>query len=147
MRKSPALLRPAALPTSAPLYEGPHPEPPDLAMWNGLGGFTRDGRDSIVVLEGARETPLPWVNVIANPEFGTVVTTGGAAFTWSENSRENRLTPFANDAVSDPTSEALYLRDDEDGGIWTATPGPRKHAERKGRWVVAHGAGPGTSAS
>ncbi len=123
------------------VHEGPDPAPPELAMWNGLGGYSRDGREYVVVLEGDRETPLPWANVIANPGFGTVVTTAGAAFTWSENSRENRLTPFANDAVTDPPSEAIYLRDDEDGAVWTATPGPRKHADRKGRWVAAHGAG------
>ncbi len=94
-----------------------------------------------MVLEGDRETPLPWVNVIANPSFGTVVTTAGAAFTWAENSRENRLTPFANDPVTDPTAEAIYLRDDEDGRIWTATPAPLRHRDRSGKWVVRHGAG------
>lgn len=134
---------PARFQPSAPatLREGPDPEPPELAMWNGRGGFSRDGREYVVVLEGAAETPLPWANVIANPGFGTVVTAAGAAFTWSENSRENRLTPFANDAAADPSAEAIYLRDDESGAVWTATPGPRPHAERKGRWLVAHGAG------
>ncbi len=124
-----------------PRPEGPDPEPPELAMWNGRGGFSRDGREYVVALEGGAETPLPWANVIANPGFGTVVTAAGSAFTWSENSRENRLTPFANDAVADPTSEAIYLRDDDSGAVWTATPGPCPHAERKGRWLVAHGAG------
>ena len=70
------------------------------------------------------ETPLPWANVIANPQFGTVVTASGSAYTWSENSRENRLTPFANDPVSDPTAEALFVRDDETGEAWSPTPGP-----------------------
>ncbi len=58
---------------------------------------------------------MPWANVIANPHFGTIVTTSGAAHTWAINSREQRLTPFANDPVSDPTAEALFLRDDESG--------------------------------
>ncbi|HEV3029407.1 MAG TPA: hypothetical protein VG457_17645 [Planctomycetota bacterium] len=114
---------------------------PPLALWNGLGGFTLDGREYVVVLDQDRETPLPWANVIANPGFGTVVTSEGGAFTWSENSRENRLTPFANDPVTDPTAEAIYLRDDEDGRIWTATPGPLRHRDRSGRWVIRHGAG------
>ena len=69
---------------------------PPLVMENGFGGFTRDGREYVVVLEGERETPLPWSNVLANPGFGTIVSSSGSAFTWAVNSRENRLTPFAN---------------------------------------------------
>ena len=72
------------------------------------------------------ETPLPWANVIANPAFGTVVTASGSAYTWAGNSRENRLTPFANDPVSDPTAEALFVRDDETGEAWSPTPGPMR---------------------
>ena len=67
---------------------------------------------------------MPWVNVIANPHFGTIVTASGAAHTWSGNSRENRLTPFANDPISDPTGEAIFVRDDETGESWSPTPGP-----------------------
>ena len=77
---------------------------PPLALANGIGGFADGGREYVIVLEGDEETPLPWANVIASPALGTVVTASGSAFTWSENSRENRLTPFANDPVSDPTS-------------------------------------------
>ena len=110
----------------------PHPlATPTLVMENGLGGFTPDGREYVVVLEGDRETPLPWSNVIANAEFGTVVSSSGAAYTWSENSRENRLTPFANDPISDPTGEAVYLRDEESGEIWGATPGPLRASPRR----------------
>ena len=69
------------------------------------------------MLDGDEETPLPWVNVIANPHFGTIVTASGSAHTWSENSRENRLTPFANDPVGDPTAEALFIRDDDIGRV------------------------------
>ena len=67
---------------------------------------------------------MPWVNVIANPRFGTIVTSSGATHTWAGNSRENRLTPFANDAISDPTGEAFFVRDDDTGETWTPTPGP-----------------------
>src|SRR6185295_14938399 len=94
-----------------------------------------------VVLDGDRETPLPWSNVIANPEFGTIVTSSGAAFSWAANSRENRLTPFANDPVSDPTGEAIFLRDNDSGAVWSATPGPVPRDSRSGRWVVRHTAG------
>ncbi|MBK9061972.1 MAG: carbohydrate-binding protein [Acidobacteria bacterium] len=116
-------------------------EPPPLVMQNGLGGFTRDGREYVVILAGAKETPLPWSNVIANPAFGTLVTATGAATTWSENSRENRLTPFANDPVTDPTGEAVFLRDEESGVVRGATPGPLRRTGREARWVIRHGAG------
>ena len=113
---------------------------PPLAMENGLGGFTPDGREYVIVLENGRDTPLPWSNVLANPEFGTIASESGAAFTWAVNSRENRLTPFANDPVSDPTSEAVYIRDDEAHVAWGATPSPLPRAEG-GRFVVRHRAG------
>jgi cyclic beta-1,2-glucan synthetase len=117
------------------------PEPPPLVLDNGLGGFTRDGREYVVVLEGERETPLPWVNVLANPRFGSIITSSGAAHTWSQNSRENRLTPFANDPVSDPTAEAIFVRDEDRGIVWGATPAPIRRTSRSPRWVVRHAAG------
>jgi len=110
-------------------------------MENGLGGFTHDGREYIVVLDGERETPLPWSNVLANPTFGTIVSSSGSGFTWAGNSRENRLTPFANDPLTDPTGEAFYLRDDESGAVWGATPGPLPRRPEHGRWVIRHSAG------
>ncbi|HEY9467694.1 MAG TPA: protein ndvB, partial [Vicinamibacterales bacterium] len=131
--------RSATLDAPAPAA-APVPIPP-LVMENGLGGFTLDGREYVVVLEGERETPLPWSNVLANPEFGTIVSSSGSAFTWAGNSRENRLTPFANDPLIDPTGEAFYLRNDQSGAVWGATPGPLPRRADAGRWVIRHGAG------
>jgi cyclic beta-1,2-glucan synthetase len=110
-------------------------------MENGIGGFTPDGREYVIVLEGDRETPLPWSNVLANPEFGTILSASGSAFTWAGNSRENRLTPFANDPITDPTGEAIFLRDEDNGAVWGATPGPLPRTADSGRWVIRHGAG------
>ncbi|MEQ1869203.1 MAG: glucoamylase family protein [Vicinamibacterales bacterium] len=129
-----------------PRYPLPAPSPhppavPPLVMENGMGGFSADGREYIVVLEGDRETPLPWSNVLANEKFGTVVSSSGSAYSWSENSRENRLTPFANDPITDPTGEAIYLRDEASGAVWGATPGPLPRDRDGGRWVIHHGAG------
>ena len=97
--------------------------PPALDLPTGMGGFAHGGREYVVTLHGDDETPLPWVNVIANQRFGTIVTSVGAAHTWAVNSREQRLTPFANDPVIDPTAEALFLRDDESGARVVADPG------------------------
>jgi cyclic beta-1,2-glucan synthetase len=116
-------------------------EIPELVHGNGRGGFTLDGREYVVVLEGGEETPLPWSNVLANPSFGTLVTAAGPSFSWSENSRENRLTPFANDSISERSGEAIYLRDEETGRPWGATPGSLRRGGDSERWIVRHAAG------
>ncbi|MGO9764567.1 MAG: GH36-type glycosyl hydrolase domain-containing protein [Myxococcaceae bacterium] len=134
-----APLHPRRAATFAAL-ESTTPVPP-LLMGNGMGGFSEDGRAYIVALEGDRETPLPWANVLANPAFGTIVTTSGAAFSWAENSRQNRLTPFANDPVTDPTGEALFLRDEDTGDVWSVTPGPLDRTPDSGRQLIRHAPG------
>lgn len=130
-----------------PLAIGPAPESDRsadvderLAFWNGLGGFTPDFREYVVVLDGTQHTPAPWVNVIASPVCGTIVTSSGAAHTWAENSRENRLTPFEADPVADPTSEAIFLRDDDTNACWCPTPGPLSRHDYD-RVVVRHAPG------
>jgi cyclic beta-1,2-glucan synthetase len=134
----------------APRLEGGEAPPPGeqierpaLALANGIGGFAEGGKEYVIVLESGEETPSPWVNVIANPAFGTVVSASGASTTWAENSRENRLTPFWNDPVSDPTGEALFVRDEESSEVWCATPGPMSR-DPGARFVIRHAAGRST---
>jgi cyclic beta-1,2-glucan synthetase len=110
----------------------------DLAFFNGLGGFSRDGREYVTVLGPGQSTPSPWVNVIANSQFGTVVSECGSAYTWSENSHEFRLTPWYNDPVTDASGEALYIRDEESGHFWSPSPLP---ARGKMPYVARHGFG------
>ena len=95
--RRPAFAAAASSESAVSPFVDPPIAPPSMTLSNGLGGFTDDGRAYAIVLEGDQETPLPWANVIANPHFGTIVTASGSAHTWSENSRENRLTSFAND--------------------------------------------------
>jgi cellobiose phosphorylase len=97
----------------------------DLIFANGSGGFTRDGREYIVDLPPGRHTPMPWVNVIANPRLGTVVSESGSAYTWYGNAQLCRLTPWSNDSVSDPSGEAIYIRDDLSGRFFSPLPWPR----------------------
>ena len=138
----PEPLAPGAAPDPAPRTDvGVDVDAPPLTLANGLGGFTAGGSEYAVVLRGEEETPQPWVNVIANPRIGTVVGATGAAWTWAENSRENRLTTFANDPVSEFGGEAVYLRDEATAEVWGATPGPLARAPDGGRWVTRHGAG------
>ncbi|HEX5668616.1 MAG TPA: glucoamylase family protein, partial [Chitinophagaceae bacterium] len=84
-----------------------------LQHYNGFGGFSEDGKEYIINTDIHKTTPLPWVNVIANPKYGTVVSESGQAYTWVENAHEFRLTPWNNDAVSDASGETFYIRDEE----------------------------------
>ena len=110
----------------------------DGLFMNGLGGFTKDGREYIVHMEPGESTPAPWTNVIASPYIGTVVSEKGGAYTWVENAHEFRLTSFNNDPVSDSSGEALYLRDDETGAFWSPTALP---APGRSGYVCRHGFG------
>ncbi|MBN1609943.1 MAG: carbohydrate-binding protein, partial [Polyangiaceae bacterium] len=139
-----------SLPSRQPLLAAPRrgapprrtapqlPVRPDLIFFNGTGGFTRDGREYIIDLAPGRQTPAPWVNVIANPRLGTVVSERGSAYTWFGNAQTCRLTPWNNDPVSDPSGEALYIRDDSNGRGFSPTPGPGTSAAP---YVCRHGFG------
>jgi cyclic beta-1,2-glucan synthetase len=113
-------------------------QPRDLIHFNGLGGFTRDGREYVITIEQNQMTPAPWVNVIANSEFGTVISESGSAYTWEENAHEFRLTPWHNDPVTDASGEAFFLRDEESGSFWSPSPLP---ARGNGPYVTRHGFG------
>jgi len=102
---------------------------PELRLNNPLGGFSADGREYVITTDSAslgsnRVTPVPWVNVLANPHFGSVLSESGLAYTWSENAHEYRLTPWSDDAVGASGGEAIYLRDEETGHFWSPTPLP-----------------------
>ena len=124
--------RPVAAPPGAPI------ERPDLAAFNGHGGFTADGREYVIVTTAASRTPVPWVNVLANSYFGTVVSESGGAYTWCENAHSYRLTPWNNDPVADASGEALFIRDDDDSAYWSPTPLPAPGAEP---YTTRHGFG------
>jgi len=112
---------------------------PAMEFHNGLGGFVDNGREYLTVLEGAEHTPAPWINVVANPSFGFQVSTDGSGFTWSINGQQNQLTPWTNDPVSDAPGEAIYVRDDESGALWTPTALPIR--QKNGRYLAYHGQG------
>ena len=139
--------------TSIPKLELPHLSPPyfpdlqnfdalkrreDLQFDNGIGGFTPDGREYVIHLEPGATTPAPWSNVLANEEFGCLVTESGGGFSWAINSGENRLTPWTNDPLTDRPVETLYLRDEDTAEVWTVTPQPAGHSSA---CQVRHGAG------
>ncbi|MBK8048187.1 MAG: hypothetical protein IPK16_14335 [Anaerolineales bacterium] len=131
------MLNPLAIEDIAPALE----RPCDLQFDNGLGGFSADGSEYQIYLQpGARgniSTPAPWINVIANPAFGFLISERGGGYTWAGNSSENRLTPWHNDPVIDRPGEVIYLRDEETGEIWSPTPA----LPARNPYLVRHGAG------
>lgn len=131
---------PPKLRRRAPSPMAPPPGMPlrPLIFSNGLGGFTPDGREYIITLRPGDDTPAPWSNVLANPQFGTLITESGGGYTWSENCHEFRLTPWQNDAVKNSSGEALYLRDEQSGIFWSPTPWP---ARGQTPYITRHGFG------
>jgi cellobiose phosphorylase len=132
-------LVPALLTSRQVRSETPAQLPPrEWIFPNGFGGFTRDGHEYIITLHPDRMTPAPWVNVLANRDFGTVVSETGGAYTWGENAHEFRLTPWSNDPVRDTSGEACYIRDEQTGQFWSPTPLPARGATP---YVIRHGFG------
>ncbi|HEX8201065.1 MAG TPA: glucoamylase family protein, partial [Isosphaeraceae bacterium] len=138
---------------------GPDRPDPDLRHFNGLGGFSPDGREYVLLLRDVAGVtvdprsngqlipramsrpslpPAPWINVVANPSCGFLVSEAGSGYTWAGNSQSNRLTPWNNDPVSDPPGEVLYLRDEDTGEVWNPTPLPIPSGAPA---VVRHGPG------
>lgn len=111
--------RPVSPPVTFPLT-GSQP----LSFFNGFGGFSADGREYVTIVDGHQPTPAPWTNVVANSEFGFLATTDGIGSTWWRNSRDNQVTPWRNDPVSNAPSELIYVRDDRSGLVSTPTAAP-----------------------
>jgi cyclic beta-1,2-glucan synthetase len=131
--------------SAPPVRDGVRSAVPDnLELFNGVGGFADDGREYVITVDqnAGSLPPSPWSNVVAHPTFGFVATECGPGYTWSRNSHENRLTPWRNDPVSDPPGEAVFLRDEETGQFWSATPlpsgGGRLYTVRHGQGYTAY---------
>jgi cyclic beta-1,2-glucan synthetase len=128
----PRRVLPAAVPPAVAV-------PPNLEFFNGFGGFAAGGREYVTLLGAGRWLPAPWINVIANPSFGFQVAVEGSGYTWSVSSRENQLTPWSNDPVTDRPGEVFYLRDEESGDLWGPTALPIR--DEAAPYVARHGQG------
>jgi cyclic beta-1,2-glucan synthetase len=137
---TPVIVKPRRLMPARQFHE--EPSAPlafmELKYFNGLGGFTEDGKEFVIYLGPGRQTPLPWINVMANPKFGAFVSESGAEFVWGRNSHNDRLTPWFNDPISDPPGTAIYIRDDDIGVVWSPTPQPIRE---KDAYRARHGQG------
>ena len=142
VRRLEELPPPVSRPTrrsAVPDAPAPAAHRPALEFFNGLGGFANGGREYVTSLGDGQSTPAPWINVITNPSFGFQTSVEGGGSTWALNSQQHHLTPWCNDAVSDRSGEVIYVRDEEDGTVWTPTALPIR--ERASPYVVAHGHG------
>ena len=113
----------------------------DTSNWqffNSWGGFSPDGKEYHILIKNGHHLPAPWINVMANPNFGTFVSEMGTGYTWWNNSRECKLTPWSNDPVLDPPTETAFLRDEEVGDIWSAAPSTLHSKEP---YKITHGRG------
>ena len=138
-RRPPAARKSVAAKVPAALAQPGGPTPRfDLEFHNGLGGFAAGGTEYAVVLGEDQSTPAPWINVVANPDFGFCVSESGSGFSWSENSRENQLTPWSNDPVTDTPGEVVYVRDEDSGAVWGPTALPIRDDNP---YVARHGPG------
>ncbi|MEO6914259.1 MAG: glucoamylase family protein, partial [Chitinophagaceae bacterium] len=120
------------------IVQRPIPQPRDLLFFNGYGGFSPNGKEYVIVTDNTKKTPAPWVNVIANPNFGTVISESGSAYSWTENAHELRLSSWSNDPVSDTSGEAFYIRDEESGHFWSTSLLP---AGGQTPYITRHGFG------
>jgi cyclic beta-1,2-glucan synthetase len=110
-----------------------------LDFFNGYGGFKNGGKEYQIILQNNKKTPAPWVNVIANSnDFGFIISESGSGYTWSKNSRENKITPWNNDSILDPPSEILYIKDNDNKSYWSPTAGP---LQNEFTYLITHGQG------
>lgn len=112
--------------------------PDDLLFFNGLGGFSKNGKEYVIINIPGKPTPAPWINVLANEDFGSIISESGQSYTWIENAHELRLTPWNNDPISDLKGEAFYIRDEESGRFWSPAPLP---CSGKTPYITRHGFG------
>ncbi len=142
-RSQPQFREPAILPSRRRPRIGKSPDVPlpelDLEFFNGIGGFDKNGREYVIVLGEGLRTPEPWVNVIANPNFGFLVSESGSNFSWSLNCHENQLTPWSNDHLTDPSGEVIYVRDEATGEVWCPTALPIR--DEAAVYIARHGQG------
>ncbi len=129
---------PARRPTVISKLQVPRPDP-GVEFFNGLGGFADDGRAYVTIISPGQTTPAPWINVIANPNFGFQVSAEGGGYSWSINSREHQLTPWSNDPVTDKPGQIIYLRDEDTGEVWTPTAQPIR--DEASTYIARHGWG------
>ena len=137
----------------APLAGRPPNRSPDAAPWPltadtprlqpqpaPVGRFDAPSGEFQFHMAAGQTTPRPWVNVIANADFGFQVSEAGAGYTWAVNSRLHQLTPWSNDPVGDARGEHYLLQDLDTGALLALTPNTPQIAQSSHSPHSAHSA-------
>lgn len=93
-----------------------------LKYYNEYGGFSEDGKEYIIKMTKDIKPQVVWTHVLANPNFGTVITNNNSGYTWYKNSRLSRITKWSNDVVLDTPSEIIYIKDNDYQKTWSLCP-------------------------
>jgi cellobiose phosphorylase/biotin operon repressor len=104
---------------------------------NGLGGFVSGGKEYRAIIKDGMDTPAAWSNILTNKNFGSLVTMEGGGYTWADNCRMMRITPFRNDGLKDIAGEGILIRDDNTGEAFSLMPGMLQ----SGEYAVTFGRG------
>ena len=91
-------------------------------FFNGYGGFSKDGKEYEFIVNKDNRLPTIWSHVLANKNFGALITHNIGGYTWSKNSRLNRITAWENNSVIDIPSEIIYIKDEDTKDIWSLSP-------------------------
>ena len=91
----------------------------NLKYYNDFGGFTENGLEYKIKINKENKLPTVWSNILANPNFGTVITQNLGGYTWCDNSRLNRISAWSNSPNTDIPSEIIYIKDENTGEYWS----------------------------
>ena len=95
-----------------------------LKYYNEYGAFSEDGKEYLIKINKEAKVPATWSHILANKNFGTVVTESNGGYSWYKNSRLNRVTSWHNSSAVNIPSETIYLKDEDNGRIWSPTAMP-----------------------
>jgi cellobiose phosphorylase len=105
-------------------------------LQNKYGHFRHDGTEYVIIRP---DTPMPWINVISNGDYGLTISQAGSGYSWRTHASLNRLTRWDQDLVRDNWGKYLYIRDADSGTFWSAGWQPAGHD--LDRYTVRHGFG------
>lgn len=103
---------------------------------NSYGHFSDDGLEYIIIRP---DTPMPWINVISNGDYGLTLSQAGSGYSWRTHASLNRLTRWDQDLIRDEWGKYLYLCDADTGAFWSL--GWQPAGEHLTDYRVRHGLG------
>ena len=103
-----------------------------------MGRFDTASGAYVFEVSPTRRPARPWINVLANADFGAHISEAGAGYSWADNSRLHQLTVWSNDPVADPGGEAFWLQDLRSREIWNVGAGA---GSADATYTIEHGQG------